>query len=43
MKPRLRRIGMIWYCFIYGCPISRRYGEGFNPADAYRDWQRRQL
>jgi hypothetical protein len=42
MKPRLRRIGMIWYCFIYG-PISRRYGEGFNPADAYRDWQRRQV
>jgi hypothetical protein len=41
MKPRLRKLEGIWYCFTAG--VSRRYGEGFNPADAYRDWQRRQI
>lgn len=33
MKPRLRKMNKIWYCW-----TQWTMGEGFNPLHAYDDW-----
>lgn len=43
MKPRLRKLQGVWYCFIKCGRITRRFGEGFTPKEAFRDWERRQV
>lgn len=39
MKPRLRKINGIWYCWTE--KIAIKCGIGYNPFTAYMDWQSR--
>lgn len=39
MKPRLRKINGLWYC--WSIEASELYGIGYNPHMAYMDWKLR--